>query len=93
MTKNNILIMHHMTRRTIHTHFEKGSSQGSLFLFLDKIYGERRLSKKKMNEQEALKILQKRFSDELKDINEIIDNFREGLKSFEVFKSSTSHSV
>ena len=54
MTKNNIIILHHITRRSVITHLEKGSS---LFLFLDKIYGERRLLKKKINEHEALKVL------------------------------------
>jgi hypothetical protein len=67
LSKNNIIILHHLTRRSVLTHLEKGTSS-SLFLFLDKIYGERRLLKKKINEQEALKLLQKRFGEDLKDI-------------------------
>jgi hypothetical protein len=55
---------------------------------LDKVFGERRLTKKKLNEQDALKILQKKFSNEVKEIFGIIGNFREGLRSFEVFKNS-----
>jgi len=47
MTKNNIIILHHITKRSVLNHLEKGSS---LFLFLDKVYGEKRLLKKKINE-------------------------------------------
>jgi hypothetical protein len=71
-----------MTKKTIKGHLEKNLP---LFSFVDKIYGDRKLTKKKISEQEALKCLQKRFSREVKDIYGIIGNFREGLKSFEVF--------
>lgn len=50
ISKNNIIIMHHMTRRSIGAHLDKTTQNGSLFAFLDKIYGEKRLSKKKINE-------------------------------------------
>jgi hypothetical protein len=59
-----------------------------LFLFVDKVFGEKRVSKKKLNEQEALKILHKKFPLEVKEIYSIIDNFREGLRSFEVLKNT-----
>ena len=89
LAKNNIIILHHLTRRSVLSHLDKGSQAG-IFLYLDKIYGEKRLQKKKINEHEALKVLQKRFVRELKDVYDIIENFREGMKSFEVFKSTTS---
>ena len=57
-------------------------------MFLDKVYGDRRLVKKKLNEQEALKLLSKKFPSEVKEIYSIIGNFREGLRSFEVFKNT-----
>jgi hypothetical protein len=47
------------------------------------------VSKKKLNEQEALKILQKKFPLEVKEIYSIIGNFREGIRSFEVFKTTS----
>jgi hypothetical protein len=90
LSKNNIIILHHMTRRSVLSHLEKGSQAG-IFLYLDKIYGEKRLQKKKINEHEALKVLQKRFVSELKVVYDIIENFREGMKSFEVFKSTSTN--
>ena len=56
-----------------------------LYLFVDKVYGDRRLIKKKHSDQEALKILQKKFAKEVKDIFGVIDNFREGVKAYDVF--------
>ena len=50
LTKNNIVILHHLTRRSVLSHLEKGSQAG-IFLYLDKIYGEKRLQKKKINER------------------------------------------
>jgi hypothetical protein len=46
------------------------------------------VTKKKLNEQEAIKILHKKFPLEVKEIYSIIDNFREGLRSFEVLKNT-----
>jgi hypothetical protein len=42
LSKNNVIILHHMTRRSVLTHLDKGT-HSNLFLFLDKIFGERRL--------------------------------------------------
>jgi len=47
-----------MTKKTIKGHLEKNLP---LFSFVDKIYGDRKLTKKKISEQEALRCLQKRF--------------------------------
>lgn len=63
---------------------------GGLFLLVDKVFGEKRLTKKKLNDQDALKVLQKRFSKEVKEIFGILGNFREGLKSFDVFAGEKS---
>jgi hypothetical protein len=61
-----------------------------LFLLVDKVFGDRRLIKKKLSEQDSLKILQKKFAKEVGEIFNIIGNFRDGLKSFEVFNSESS---
>ena len=91
LAKNNVLILHHMTRKSVFNILElKGVNQPNLFLFIDKVFGEKRVSKKKLNEQEALKILHKKFPLEVKEIYSIIDNFREGLRSFEVLKNTQS---
>jgi hypothetical protein len=58
---------------------------GGLFLMVDKVFGEKRLVKKKLSDQESLKVLSKHFAKELKEIFGIIGNFREGIRSFEVF--------
>lgn len=55
----------------------------SLFLFIDKVYGERRLVKKKLSDLDALRVLQKRFSSEVREIYGIIGLFREGMRSYE----------
>ena len=47
MSKSNILIMHHMTKKAIKGYLER---KPSLFLFLDKVYGDRRLVMKKIGE-------------------------------------------
>lgn len=89
LAKNNVMILHHLTRRSVFNIFEqKGVNQPNLFLFIDKVFGEKRVTKKKLNEQEALKILQKKFPLEVKEIYSIIGNFREGLRSYEVFKNT-----
>ena len=56
---------------------------GGLFQLIEKIYGEKRLQKKKISEQEALRILQKKFMKEIREIYGVVGNFREGIKSFE----------
>jgi len=43
-----------MTKKTIKGYLER---KPSLFLFLDKVYGDRRLTMKKIGEQEAVKSL------------------------------------
>ena len=51
LAKNNVLILHHMTRKSVFNILEqKGVNQPNLFLFIDKVFGEKRVAKKKLNE-------------------------------------------
>ena len=52
-----------------------------------------RLKKRKLNQQEALKILQRNFKSDLSEIYKEIAMFREGIKSFEVYTEQTANQL
>jgi hypothetical protein len=91
--KENITYLTHYTKKGILSHLNSPNHTGlanGLFLFLDKIFIERRFKKKKLNHNEALKILQKKFSKEVKEIYSIIGNFRDGVNSFETYTNQSA---
>jgi hypothetical protein len=48
------------------------------------------MRRKKLNANEALKILQCKFNNEINEIYKILGNFREGVHSFETYTHQTS---
>ena len=93
LCKSNFLVINHYSKRTILRHlrqpisgYQAGPAKGlfsSLFrLGFDSM---NRLKKKKLNQQEALKTLQRTFKAELSGVFKEIDMFREGIKSLEVY--------
>lgn len=79
--KSNLLALCHFSKNALVQHI---NTNKSMFLFLDKAF-EKRLTKKKVNTQQALKMLQNKFPTEVKEIYEILGNFREGVQSFETY--------
>lgn len=52
--KNHVMILNHLTKKAIMAHLETSNTShtmnGGLFVFVDKIFGEKRLTKRKLNE-------------------------------------------
>lgn len=102
LTKHNLLVVNHFSKKTILRHltqqvaasYQSGPAKG-LFNSLFKLGFDnlRRLTRKKLSQQQALKILQKTFKTELRGIFEEIDMFREGIKSFEVYTEQTANQL
>eukprot|EP00347_Sterkiella_histriomuscorum_P021895 403332391 len=93
--KENYTIITHFTKKACLSHLNYSSTTNGLasglFLFIDKIFLEKRFKKRKLNNQEALKILQKKFSKEVKDIYHIFQDFRDGVQSFETYSEQLSN--
>ena len=51
---------------------------------------ENRLTRKKLSQAQALKLLQKNFKGNLNDIYKQIGSFREGIKSLEIYTEQTA---
>ena len=78
----------HFTKRALLSHLNDPAATGlanGLFSFIDKVFGEKRFKKRKLNSAEALKALQKKFAKEVREIYEVIDKFRDGINSFETY--------
>ena len=101
LNKRNFLVINHYSKKTILRHlkqpvsgYQTGPAKGlfsSLFrLGFDTL---QRLKKKKLQQQGALKVLQRTFKNELSGILKEIDMFREGIKSFEVYTEQTANQL
>ena len=93
LKKSNFLVINHFSKKTILRHlkqqvsnYQTGPAKG-LFSSLFKLGFDtlNRLKRRSLQKQEALKILQKTFKEDLSGILKEIDMFREGIKSFEVY--------
>jgi hypothetical protein len=89
--QENILVVTHSSSKALSSHITNtGNSQGNasgIFNFIDKIFGEKRLKKIKINSVEALKMLQSKFVKEVNEIYGVLGNFREGVHSYETYTS------
>ena len=99
LNKSNFLVVNHYSKKTILRHlkqpitgYQAGPAKG-LFSSLFKLGFDtlNRLKKRKLQQQAALKILQRTFKTDLKGIFREIDMFREGIKSFEVYTEQTAN--
>lgn len=93
------MVINHYSKKTIIRHlkqqvsgYQTGPAKG-LFTSLFRLGYDtlNRLTKKKLSQQLALKTLQRTFKSELHGIFKEIDNFREGIKSFEVYTEQTAN--
>ena len=96
LIKMNTLVISHFSKRAIEQHisvegvsgsYASGTAKG-LFNAIFKIGYETKpglLVKKKMSTQQSQKLLERTFKSELSDIYKEIGEFRDGLKSFEVY--------
>ena len=99
LNKSNFLVVNHYSKKTILrplkqpiTGYQAGPAKG-LFSSLFKLGFDtlNRLKKRKLQQQAALKILQRTFKTDLKGIFQEIEMFREGIKSFEVYTEQTAN--
>ena len=51
------------------------------------------MNKKKLTQQQSMRVLQRNFKDDLSDIYREIGMFREGIKSFEVYTEQTANQL
>lgn len=67
----------------------------SLFHHIDDIFGDEPgvLVKKKLNEQQALKVLQKKFKYDTNQIYGQLEQFRDGTRSLEIYQQQTAASM
>jgi hypothetical protein len=71
LQKNNVLVLSHFSRNSIQTYFKHGTgSAKGLFNQIDHLFGDKPsiLLRKKLNDQQALKLLQKKFKSETQQI-------------------------
>ena len=68
LQRNNFLVLSHYSKSSIGMHFKHGSGPAkNLFTQIDSLFGDY-ISKKKLNDQQALKILQQKFKRETTQI-------------------------
>lgn len=98
LNKSNLLVINHYSKKTILRHlrqpitgYQAGPAKGlfnSLFrLGFDVL---NRLKKRKLQQKDALTILERTFKTDLVSIHKEIGDFREGIKSFEVYTRQTA---
>ena len=90
LCKENILTIVHHSRQALLSHLRNNVN---LFGYFDKLWGDKRLKKRKVNSQEALKQLELKFGKEVKNIYEVLRNFRQGMQSFETYTMQQAQSL
>lgn len=93
LQKHNIICLSHFSKTSVVNHFKNSTGPAkNLFCQIENIFGEDNgiLTKKKLNHQQALKMLQSKFKKETSQIFNQLDQFREGSKSMEVYTQQTA---
>ena len=93
LQKNNILVLSHFSKASINMSFKHSSGPAkNIFYQIDTLFGDKPgvMVRKKLNDQQALKVLQSKFKRETQQIFSQLEQFRDGAKSIEVYTQQTA---
>jgi len=96
LQKYNVLVLSHFSKKSVTDHFKNSSGPAkNLFNQIDSIFGEDPYicDKKKLNHQQALKLLQSKFKKDTAQIFGQLEQFRDGTKSMEVYTQQAAASL